>query len=53
MEKNYETKYVYRVWYGTSIEKQAFFTEKEAAEAFAKLVSGAMNKYKWEIRIEE
>ena len=48
-----ETKMVYRVWYGPHIEKEAFFTEKEAAEGFAKLVNGRLNVYKWQMQIEE
>ena len=32
MEKTYETKYVYRVWYGNG--KEAFFTDKDTAKAF-------------------
>lgn len=53
MDKNYETKMVYRVWYGKNIEKEAFFTEKESAEAFSQLMNGHMNIYKWEMLIEE
>lgn len=53
MKTNYQTKYVYRVWYGAGIEKEAFFTDNEAAEAFAKLVNGTMNKWRWEMQIEE
>lgn len=53
MERNYSTKMVYRVWYGKGIEKEAFFTEKETAEAFTKLVNGNMNIYKWEMKIEK
>lgn len=53
MKKDYESKMVYRVWYGDGIKKEAFFTEKEAAEGFAKLVNGNLNIYKWEMLIEE
>ena len=52
-DKKFEKKMVYRVWYGPRIEKEAFFTEKDAAEAFAKLVGGNMNAYRWEMQIEE
>ena len=44
MKKKYEKKMVYRVWDGKSIEKEAFFTEKEAAEGFAKLAELAKSK---------
>ena len=51
MKKSYEKKMVYRVWY--SGHNEAFFTEKETAEEFAKMVNGFMNVYKWEIQIEK
>lgn len=55
MEKQYETKYVYRVWYGgdTGIENEAFFTVKIDADAFAQLVNGTVNKYSWQMKIEK
>lgn len=53
MKKSYEQKMVYRVWYGERIEKEAFFTEKETAEWFAKAVNGHLNIYKWEMQIEK
>lgn len=53
MERTWESKMVYRVWYGPHIEHEAFFTEKKAAEDFAKLVNGRLNVYKWEMQIEE
>lgn len=53
MEKNYEQKIVYRVWYGKNIENEAFFTEKEAAKKFAETVDGNMNMYLWEMQIEK
>lgn len=53
MKKSYEQKTVYRVWYGKNIENEAFFTEKEAAEGFAKAVNGHLNIYLWEMHIEE
>lgn len=52
MEIKYEKKMVYRVWYGSDVRKEAFFTLKEDAEAFAKMVDGIINYYKWEIMIE-
>lgn len=53
MEQNYDTKMVYRVWYGKDVKKEAFFTDKEAAEGFTKLVDGHLNIYKWKMLIEQ
>lgn len=53
IKKSYEKKMVYRVWYGDGMGKEAFFTEKETAEGFVRLVNGRMNQYKWEMQIEE
>lgn len=55
MERQYDTKYVYRVWYGgkTGIEKEAFFTDKQDAEDFAKTVSGHVNVWSWQMKIEK
>lgn len=56
MEKEFETKYVYRVWYfGKRLDeaKEAFFTNKEDAQEFAETVNGHMNKWSWEIQIEK
>jgi len=51
-KKTYEAKMVYRVWYD-GIKKEAFFTCKEDAQAFAQLVGGNVNIYSWEMKIEE
>lgn len=55
MERNYDTKYVYRVWYGgeTGVDNEAFFTVKSDAEAFAKMVNGTVNKWSWQMKIEK
>lgn len=54
-KQSYETKYVYRVWYGekTGFENEAFFTNKADAEAFAKTVNGTVNKWSWQMKIEK
>lgn len=54
MEKNFETKHVYRVWFGHAEDTQeAFFTNKADAQAFASLVRGIVNNWQWEMKIEE
>ena len=35
------------------MEKEAFFTSKEDAEEFAKTVSGYVNKWSWQMKIEK
>lgn len=44
---------VYRVWYGKKLENEVFFTEKEAAQKFTRMVNACMNGYKWKMFIEE
>lgn len=53
MKKEFDTKMVYRVWYGRNCEMEAFFTDKETAEAFAKTVDGHLNRWTWEMKIEK
>ena len=48
-----ETKMMYRVWYGASLEKQALFTEKADAARFAEVMNGCLNAFKWTVQIEE
>lgn len=54
---DYETKYVYRVWYHPTIDNpigdEAFFTNRKDAENFSALVNGNMNVWAWEMKIEK
>ena len=47
---NYDRKKVYRVWYNG---KEAFFTDKGDAQAFAESVKGCCNIWNWEMYIEK
>lgn len=54
MEKQYDTKYVYRVWYWIAGEtREAFFTNKEDAKEFCELTGGQLNKWSWKMKIEK
>lgn len=45
-------KMIYRVWYGDHGEKEAFFSEEDAAKLFAELMHGYLSEFKWEIKVE-
>ena len=58
MTKNYESKFMYRVFYWETydnyrISKEAYFTHKEDAARFAKEHDGILNRWAWEVQIEE
>ena len=58
IERDYETRYVYRVWYtekGTTgnTNKEAYFTDKNDAANFATEVNGIMNRWQWQVLIEK
>lgn len=48
---------MYRVWYrgngDNAMANEALFTEKEAAEKFAKENNGTLNMWKWKVEIED
>lgn len=55
-EKEYETKYMYRVWYGPKM-KSAMFEDKNVAEKFAAEMYSTgtnvvMNVWTWEVKVE-
>ena len=55
MKKDFETMFVWRVWYfDNNTPHKCFFTHIEDARDFCKLHDGAiLNKWKWEMNIEE
>ena len=47
-------KYMYKVYYIKGGElREALFDDKETAEQFRELVKGNLNRWKWEVQIEE
>ncbi len=58
MEKNYETKLMYRVWVMKDGTSEALFETKEMAETFAELMEKqgipcSVNKWRWEVKVEK
>lgn len=52
IQREYNTLYMYRVWYD-GLNKEAFFTSKEDAVSFAETVNGIVNKWTWQVLIEK
>ena len=54
-----ETKMMYRVWYGSKLEKHALFTEKADAERFAEVMGegpygcSSIDRIPWEVQLKE
>lgn len=54
MEREYETMYVYRVFYLVAGEmREAFFTNKEDAGEFSEIVGGHLSRWSWQMKIEK
>lgn len=53
MTTQYVDKRVYRVYYGTNLEKEVFFTDFQDAQQFAQYVNGVLNKWSWKCQIEK
>lgn len=53
MAKRFESHYMWRVFYGENLAREAYFSNKEDAERFAKENNGVFNRWSWEVQIEE